>query len=77
MTCCSLALGPRLTSQTLLPGTLGGQMRGFVEGVPGPRIEHRRQHHLVLQGRPGRAGDRFQGLQRVRHDAAADDDLVS
>ena len=29
ITCWSLALGPRLTSQTLLPGVLPRQVRGF------------------------------------------------
>ena len=75
MTCCSLAFGPRLTSQTLLPAMLLRQVGGFVERVAGPGIEHGRQHHLVLERGAGGAGDRLQRLQRVGHDASADDDL--
>ena len=75
ITCCSLALGPRLTSQTLLPGTCFARFGGFVEGVAGPGVEHRRQHHLVLERRPGRARDRFQRLQRVGDNAPADNDM--
>ena len=31
ITCCNLAFGPKLTSQTLLPGFLRGQVRGLVQ----------------------------------------------
>ena len=75
MTCCSLALGPRLTSQTLLPGRLLGQVRGFEQRVSRPGVEHGRQHHFILQRRARRPGHRFKGLQRVGNDTPANHDL--
>ena len=75
MTCCSLAFGAMLTSQSLLPGTFFDKIRALVERVRRPRVEDRGQHHLVLQRGPGWRGDGFQRLQRVGHYAGAYDNM--
>ena len=75
ITCWSLALAPRLTSHTLLPGVFCARFAASNNAWPGPGVQHRRQHHFILEGRTRRTGDRLQGLQRVGDKAATDHDL--
>jgi peptidyl-dipeptidase Dcp len=58
-------------------GLFRGQVGGFIEGMSGPWIEHRRQHHLILQRRSSGCGDRFQGLPWIWHDARTNHDLIA
>ena len=69
-----LRLGTEAHEIDLASGSSGGEVGGLVKRVAGPGIEPRGQHHLVLQRRTGRPGDRFEGLQRIRDKRAADDD---
>ena len=71
-----LGLGAEADQPDFAAGGVLGQVGGLVERVAGPGVEDGGQHHFVLQGRAGRAGDRLQRLQRVGHDAAADDNLI-
>ena len=56
ITCCSLALGPRLTSQTLLPGVLPRQVRRLEERVrrPTDRAPPAASFRSSAPARPGR-----------------------
>ena len=58
-------------------GRVLGQIGRLIKRVARPRIEDGGQHHFIFQRRPGRRRDRFQRLQRVRHNAAANDDLIA
>src|SRR5208337_3669562 len=56
---------------------LGCQVGGFIQSMSRPGIQYGGQHHFVLE-RGARWGlDRFQSLQRVGHDAAADYYMIS
>ena len=71
-----LGLGAEADKPDLAAGRVLDEIRGLVERVAGPRVEDGGQHHFIFQRGPARAGDRLQGLERVRDDAAADDNLV-
>ena len=70
-----LRLGPERDEPHLRAGRLAGEVGRLVERLRRPRVEHGRQHELVLQGRAGRPGDGLERLQRIGDDAAADDDV--
>jgi hypothetical protein len=70
-----LGLGAEGHEPDLAAGSTLGQVRGLEQCVAGPRVEDGRKHHLVLQGRTGRALHRLERLERVRDDGAADDDM--
>ena len=75
ITCCSLALGPSETSQTLLPGFFAARLRGFIQRAGCPGVENSGQKHFIFQAGPAGAGDGLKCLQRIRDDARADDDV--
>jgi hypothetical protein len=56
-------------------GRVFREVRRLVKRVAGPWIEDGGQHHFIFQRRPGRRGGEFKRLQRIGHDAGANDDL--
>src|SRR6266568_7609485 len=70
-----LRLGSERDEPHLRAGRLRGEVGRLVERLRSPRVEHGRQHELVLEGGAGRARDGLERLQGIRDDAAADDDV--
>ena len=71
-----LGFGAEAGEPDLAARRVFGEVGGLVERVAGPGIQNRRQHHLVFQRRTGRTSHRLQSLERVRYNAAADDNLI-
>jgi hypothetical protein len=76
MTCWSLALGPRLTSHTLLPGCCFARLAASKSAWPAHGSRTAGSISSFFRAGPAGTGDGLKGLQRIRHEAAADDDLV-
>jgi hypothetical protein len=53
------------------------EVRGLVERVGRPRIEDGGKKHFVFESRTSGGFDRLESLQRIRHDATADDNMES
>ena len=70
-----LGLRSQAHQPDLAAGHILRQVGRLVQGVRRPRVKDCRQHHLVLERRTRRAGDRLQGLKRIGNDGTADNDL--
>src|SRR5512138_1186874 len=56
-------------------GNVCSEIGGFVESVRSPWIEHGGKHGFVLERRAGWSFYRFESVQRIGHDAAAEGDV--
>ena len=75
ITCWSLALGPRLTSQTLLPGVFRARCAASNRACPAQGSSTAGSIISFFRDGPAGAGNRLQSLQRVGNNAPADHDL--
>ena len=71
-----LGFGAQADQPDFAAGRALGQVGGLIKRVARPRVEDGGEHHFILQRRAGRAGYRLQGLERVGHNGAADDNLI-